>query len=126
MAPEYSTTKSYDSQADMFSLGMLIYALYNHGKTLYECHDNYSAFVRMSDDLKTLNTAKLSALPLEVRDHVKMLLSVRPELRPDARQLAKVSNHQRILEIYHSNYLDTFLRRCRNENIRISGFIISS
>jgi SCY1-like protein 2 len=92
MAPEYATTKSFDSQADMFSLGMLIYALYNHGKTVYECHDNYSAFVRMSDDLKVLTTAKLSALPMEVRDHVKMLLSVRPELRPDARQLVKVSN----------------------------------
>ena len=90
MAPEYATVKSYDSQADMFSLGMLIYCLYNHGKTFYHCNDNYSTFVKMSDDLKSLNTTKLSVLPMEVREHVKMLLSVRPELRPDAGQFSKV------------------------------------
>jgi SCY1-like protein 2 len=90
MGPEYTTIKSYDSQSDMFSLGMLIYALYNHGKTLYECHDNYSVFIKMSDELKVLNTTKLSVLPLEVREHVKMLLSARPELRPDAVQFSKV------------------------------------
>jgi SCY1-like protein 2 len=107
MAPEYSTTKSYDSQSDMFSLGMLIYALYNHGKTLYECHDNYSAFVRMSDDLKVLNIAKLSVLPMEVREHVKMLLSVRPELRPDARQFSKVRISNKDSKKFLSNYLGT-------------------
>ncbi|CAF4066121.1 unnamed protein product, partial [Adineta steineri] len=90
MAPEYQTTKSYDTQSDMFALGMIIYALYNHGKTLYECHDNYSTFIKMSDDLKAMNTTKLSILPAEVRDHVKMLLSPKPELRPDAGQFSKV------------------------------------
>jgi len=91
MAPEYTTTKIYDTQSDMFSLGMLIYALYNHGKTLYECRDNYSSFIKMCDDLKVLNTTKLSVLPLEVREHIKMLLSIRPELRPDAGQFSKVN-----------------------------------
>ena len=90
MAPECATIKSCDAQSDMFSLGMLVYALYNHGRTLYECHDNYSSFIKMSDDLKVLNTTKLSVLPIEVRDHVKMLLSSRPELRPDAGQFSKV------------------------------------
>ena len=90
MAPEYSTTKSYDTASDMFSLGMLIYALYNRGRTLYDCNDNYSTFMKMSDDLKVLNTTRLSALPMEVREHVKMLLSPRPELRPDASQFTKV------------------------------------
>ncbi|CAF1526039.1 unnamed protein product [Adineta ricciae] len=90
MAPEYHTTKSYDTQSDMFSLGMIIYALYNHGKTFYECHDNYSTFLKMCDDLKSINMTKLSILPGEVRDHVKMLLSVKPELRPDAGQFSKV------------------------------------
>ncbi|CAF3314982.1 unnamed protein product [Rotaria socialis] len=90
MAPEYHTIKSYDTQADMFSLGMLIYALYSHGKTLNECHDNYSLFIKMCDDLKAFNTTKLSVLPVEVRDHVKMLLSLKPELRPDSGQFAKI------------------------------------
>jgi SCY1-like protein 2 len=92
MAPEYHTIKSYNTQSDMFSLGILIYALYNHGKTFYECNDNYSLFIKMCDDLKSLNTTKLTILPFEVRDHVKMLLSLKPELRPDAGQFAKVKN----------------------------------
>ncbi len=90
MAPECHTIKSYNTQSDMFSLGMVIYALYNHGKTLYECNDNYSLFIKMCDNLKSLNPTKLSTLPFEVRDHIKMLLSVKPELRPDAGQFAKV------------------------------------
>jgi SCY1-like protein 2 len=90
MAPEYHLTKSYDTQADMFSLGMIIYALYNHGKTYYECHENYSTFIKMCEELKSINMTKLSILPSEVQDHVKMLLSIKPELRPDAGQLAKV------------------------------------
>lgn len=92
MAPEYYTSKSFDTQSDMFSIGMLIYALYNHGKTLYECHDNYSSYIKMCDDLKSLNTTKLSVLPLEAREHVKMLLSLKPELRPDAGQFIKVTH----------------------------------
>jgi SCY1-like protein 2 len=90
MAPEYHLTKSYDTQSDMFALGMIIYALYNHGKTYYECHENYSTFIKMCDEIKTINSTKLSILPAEVRDHVKMLLSIKPELRPDAGQFAKV------------------------------------
>ena len=91
MAPEYGTVKAYDTQSDMFSLDMLIYALYNSGRTLYECHDSYSSFMKMPDDLKSMNTTKLSSLPMEVREHVKMLLSTRPELRPDAGQFSKVN-----------------------------------
>jgi len=90
MAPEYHLLKSYDTQADMFSLGMMIYALYNRGKTYFDCHENYSGFVKMVDELKMINMTKLNVLPAEVRDHVKMLLSVKPELRPDAGQFAKV------------------------------------
>lgn len=119
MAPEYNTTKSYDTQADMFSLGMLIYALYNHGKPFFECHDSYSAFVKMCDELKVLNTSKLMVLPLEVREHVKMLLSPRPELRPDAGQFSKV-NTIHVESISNTDCLGPVLRRCRNENIGIS------
>jgi len=113
MPPEYATTKIYDTQSDMFSLGMLIYALYNHGKTLYECRDNYSSFIKMCDDLKVLNTTKLSVLPLEVREHIKMLLSIRPELRPDAGQFSKVNiQNKKSIEVLRKSsflcYLGTF------------------
>ncbi|CAF1947799.1 unnamed protein product [Rotaria magnacalcarata] len=109
MAPEYFTTKSYDSQSDMFSVGMLMYALYNRGRTLYECHDNYSAFIKMSDELKMLNTTKLSVLPREACDHVKMLLSTKPELRPDAEQFSKVPFFQDVA-VKTLEYLDSLFQ----------------
>ena len=119
MAPEYHLTKSYDTQSDMFSLGMIIYALYNHGKTYFECHENYSTFIKMSEELKAINATKLDVLPVEVRDHVKMLLSSKPELRPDAGQFAKVKQMTTFFEDLFE-YLDPIFRRYRNENFRIS------
>lgn len=37
-----------------------------------------------------MNPALLSKIPEEVREHVKMLLSVTPNVRPDADQMTKV------------------------------------
>ena len=62
----------------------------------------------MCDDLKAFNTTKLSVLPTEVRDHVKMLLSLKPELRPDSGQFAKVNKIKyRCREIWINLFLDT-------------------
>ena len=44
LAPEYSLTKSCDVASDMFSLGVLMYAIFNNGKTLFQCRDEWSAF----------------------------------------------------------------------------------
>lgn len=41
--------------------------------------------------LKTLSIAQLGGIPSEARDHVKLLLNVTPELRPDAHQFSKVN-----------------------------------
>lgn len=40
--------------------------------------------------LSTMNPAVLNKIPEEVREHVKMLLSVTPTVRPDADQITKV------------------------------------
>lgn len=37
-----------------------------------------------------MNPALLNKIPEEVREHVKMLLSVTPNVRPDADQMTKV------------------------------------
>lgn len=40
--------------------------------------------------LSTMSPALLNKIPEEVREHVKMLLSVTPNVRPDADQMTKV------------------------------------
>lgn len=40
--------------------------------------------------IKSVSPNMLNCLPAESRDHVKLLLSITPELRPDAFQTSKV------------------------------------
>ncbi len=52
LAPEYGLSSKCDLSSDMFSYGMLFYAAYNNGKTLYKCNDNYSSFVNNVEEVK--------------------------------------------------------------------------
>lgn len=51
LAPEYGISSKCDLSSDMFSYGMLFYAVYNNGKTLYKCNDNYSTFVNNVEEV---------------------------------------------------------------------------
>ena len=44
LAPEYVLTKSCNQPSDVFSYGMLCYAVYNEGKPLFENHNNMLSF----------------------------------------------------------------------------------
>ena len=46
LAPEYALTASCDAASDLYSVGMLFYAVCNNGHTLYDCHGQYSSFKR--------------------------------------------------------------------------------
>jgi SCY1-like protein 2 len=96
----------------MFSYGMLFYAAYNNGKTLYKCNENYSSFVNNVEEvklrffvtlsfieifkfsfifkLKKLTNSRFNSIPTDVREYLKMLLHINSELRPDASQVMKV------------------------------------
>ena len=45
-APEYILSRSCDVSSDMFSLGVLIYSIYNKGRPPFDCDSNMSAFKR--------------------------------------------------------------------------------
>ena len=44
LAPEFTLSMSCDTASDMFSLGVLFYAVFNSGQTIYKCSDQFSAF----------------------------------------------------------------------------------
>ena len=44
MAPEYITTMSCDTASDMFSSGMLFYAVFSRGRPLFESRNEMSAY----------------------------------------------------------------------------------
>ncbi|XP_029317634.1 SCY1-like protein 2 isoform X1 [Cottoperca gobio] len=92
LAPEYILSVSCDAASDMYSLGVVMHAVFNEGKPVFQVnkHDIFKSFSRQLDQLSSISPAVLNKLPEEVREHVKMLLSVAPNVRPDADQMTKI------------------------------------
>ncbi|XP_077357646.1 SCY1-like protein 2 isoform X2 [Festucalex cinctus] len=92
LAPEYILSVSCGTPSDMYSLGVVAHAVFNEGRPVFAVnkHDIFKSFSRQLDQLTNISPALLSKLPEEVREHVKMLLSVTPDLRPDADQMTKI------------------------------------
>lgn len=92
VAPEYILSVSCDSASDMYSLGVVVHAVFNEGKPVFQVNkqDIFKSFSRQLDQLSRLGPGVLSKIPDEVREHVKMLLSVTANVRPDADQLTKI------------------------------------
>lgn len=91
VAPECVLADSSDAASDMFSLGVLVHTVYNKGATLYDAHDSLSTLKQcINKHLKHLSSSRLNCLPEEAREHVRMLLSITPDIRPDAHQFSKL------------------------------------
>ncbi|XP_036373875.1 SCY1-like protein 2 isoform X1 [Megalops cyprinoides] len=92
LAPEYILSVSCDSASDMYSLGVVIHAVFSEGKPVFQVNkqDIFKSFSRQLDQLSRLSPGALTKVPEAVREHVKMLLSVTPNVRPDADQMTKV------------------------------------
>lgn len=91
LAPECVLADSNDTASDMFSLGILVYAVYNKGSTLYDANSSVASLKQcINKHLKHLSTGRLNALPEDAKEHVRMLLSVTPDIRPDAHQFSKL------------------------------------
>lgn len=91
VAPECVLADSSDTASDMFSLGVLVYTVYSKGALLYDTHGSLSALRQcINKHLKHLSASKLNCLPEEAREHVRMLLSITPDIRPDAHQFSKL------------------------------------
>lgn len=69
---------------------MLVYALHSPGKQCLSPVRDLQQFKLRAQQLKSLSTGKLQAIPEELREFVKLLLNVTPEVRPDAHQFIKV------------------------------------
>ncbi|XP_077994616.1 SCY1-like protein 2 [Glandiceps talaboti] len=91
LAPEYIMTVSCDTASDMYSMAMVIYAVFNKGKSLFDCDGNLKSYQRNCQQLNSLHMSMLKCLPETLRDYVKMLFSPTPTVRPDANQLTKIT-----------------------------------
>ncbi|XP_019400671.1 PREDICTED: SCY1-like protein 2 isoform X2 [Crocodylus porosus] len=92
LAPEYILSVSCETASDMYSLGAVMYSVFNKGKPIFEVNkqDIYKSFSRQLDQLSRLSSSALQNIPEEVREHIKLLLNVAPTVRPDADQMTKI------------------------------------
>ncbi|XP_045147222.1 SCY1-like protein 2 [Echinops telfairi] len=120
LAPEYILSVSCETASDMYSLGTLMYAVFNRGKPMFEVNkqDIYKSFSRQLDQLSRLGSSSLTSIPEEVREHVKLLLNVTPTVRPDADQMTKIPFFDDVGAVT-LQYFDTLFQR---DNLQKSQF----
>ncbi|XP_057172313.1 SCY1-like protein 2 isoform X3 [Ursus arctos] len=120
LAPEYILSVSCETASDMYSLGTVMYAVFNKGKPIFEVNkqDIYKSFSRQLDQLSRLGSSSLSNIPEEVREHVKLLLNVTPTVRPDADQMTKIPFFDDVGAVT-LQYFDTLFQR---DNLQKSQF----
>ena len=51
LAPEHTLSHTCDTLSDMYSLGVLFYAVFNGGKPLFECSSQLSTYKRNIEEV---------------------------------------------------------------------------
>ncbi|CAH8566675.1 unnamed protein product [Schistosoma bovis] len=90
-SPEAILQGEVTGASDMFSLGLLICALFNRGKSILDVGDDYHAYKRTIKQLPSLLSSKGLDLPNNLKEYVKMMLSSDPQIRPDAVQFLRTT-----------------------------------
>lgn len=109
MAPECILNQSHSTASDIFSLGMLAYALHSVGGQIIGPAKDVQQFRSRASLLKNLNNNKLQCLPELLREYVKLTLNVAPEVRPDAHQFSKIPYFDDV-GVKTLTYLDSLLQ----------------
>ncbi|XP_014248964.1 SCY1-like protein 2 [Cimex lectularius] len=108
LAPECGLTESISPPSDIFSLGVLIFAIYNSGRTPFSNTDWHSYTANMSK-LKLLQNGQLNNVAEGVRALVKIMLTSTPELRPDEHDFSKIDFFEDV-GVKALNYLDSLFQ----------------
>ncbi|XP_050534793.1 SCY1-like protein 2 [Daktulosphaira vitifoliae] len=89
LAPESSCGQNQNKSNDMFSLGMLIYSIYNKGNTPLQSNHEWSMYKRNINEFKN-TTPKLSCVADGLKEPVRNLLKYEPKHRLDEHEFLKI------------------------------------
>ncbi|KAK0404168.1 hypothetical protein QR680_017321 [Steinernema hermaphroditum] len=109
VAPEFIVGGRCDMYADMYSLGVLAFAVFNRCRSPFAHDNNLDKFRKNVEQLKHLQPDVLASLPPKFRDDVKMCLNFTPDLRPDATQFSKIVYFDDVLT-KTLNYFDSLMQ----------------
>ncbi|XP_050361257.1 SCY1-like protein 2 [Nymphalis io] len=91
MAPEMQTNGECTILSDMFSLGLIICALYNQGKSLIQANNNPMLYMKQIEYLDQQVLAVLPRIPPGLQEAVQRLLSRDPHPRPSTQLLPLIN-----------------------------------
>ncbi|GMT04731.1 hypothetical protein PENTCL1PPCAC_26905 [Pristionchus entomophagus] len=91
LAPEYALGGKIAPFADVFSLGITTFAVFNKGQVPMRHNGRLDNLKRNADKFKSVPEACMTNIPFALRDDYKQCLNYTPDLRPDATQLTKIA-----------------------------------
>ncbi|KAJ8668715.1 hypothetical protein QAD02_010378 [Eretmocerus hayati] len=90
IAPEVQQKKIGSILSDMFSLGMVICAIFNHGRPVIQANHNVSDYLKQLDLLDQQVMNLLPRVPLPLQEAVTRLLHKDPRQRPTSQVLSSL------------------------------------
>ncbi|OZJ04724.1 hypothetical protein BZG36_01781 [Bifiguratus adelaidae] len=114
LAPEFVLEDKVDTANDMFSLGCLIYSVYNKAATLMNTFGNLRTYEKKVSALQTLDYHNL---PAKLRDLMRLLVTRDPRQRISAVDFQKSSYFESIL-LSTIKYMENFPEKSREEKIQ--------
>ncbi|XP_011314045.1 SCY1-like protein 2 isoform X2 [Fopius arisanus] len=90
IAPEIQLRKICSIRSDMYSLGMVIAAIYNDGKSLIQANHSTSDYIKQVENLNEQVENILPRVPMPLHEAVSRLLCKEPEARPIAKHLSLI------------------------------------
>ncbi|XP_061500934.1 SCY1-like protein 2 isoform X3 [Anopheles gambiae] len=90
MAPEIQINSSCSILSDMFSLGMVICAIFNHGRSLIQSGNSTSTYLKQMELLDEAVHNILPRIPIPLQEATTRLLKKSPGARPTAQLLTLI------------------------------------
>ncbi|CAK1541904.1 unnamed protein product [Leptosia nina] len=110
LAPEYILSASHSTASDIYSLGMLVYIIHITGhQPLGNLGNDYAKFKRFANEIRNVPSSRLLCVSDGLKEYVKLMLNVTPELRPDAHQFLKIPYFEDV-GVKALNYLDSLFQ----------------
>ncbi|KAJ1369323.1 SCY1-like protein 2 [Parelaphostrongylus tenuis] len=90
LAPEYVVGGGCDSHSDIYSLGVLSYAVFNECRPPFEHKNDLDRFKKNMEKLNNFHV-RIELIPPVLLNDLKMCLKYVPNIRPDATQFTKIA-----------------------------------
>ncbi|XP_019850121.1 PREDICTED: SCY1-like protein 2 isoform X2 [Amphimedon queenslandica] len=110
LAPEVVLSNTVNEKCDLYSFGMLIFAIYNSGKPLFDCKDNLRTYKQNIEMTSRISESMLGDTPFPLRSLVRSLLTIEPSVRPDSLQIAKHEFFDDVL-VNGLRYIETLVEK---------------